>query len=233
MTDWRQVVEELVAERSAEIEARLERFAVASLEVLVTALEARDPFMSGHSMRVAALSASLADAMGLDESQVEAVRLAGRLHDVGMMVISEQVVNRVGTLTEAERVQIRQHPVVGHQILLPYPHLREIARFIRGHHERWDGQGYPDALAGEAIPQGARIVAVVEVYDALVTSRSYRRDSLNPGEARAQMEALAGTALDPAVVRALSSVIGQKRTLQFLIDDAQSLAGAAPAAPAL
>lgn len=211
-------MEAMIAEHTAVLERRLEQFAVASLEVLITALEARDQFMSGHSMRVAALSASLADAMGHSESEVDAVRLGGRLHDIGMMVISDQVVNRAGSLTSAERIQIRQHPVVGHQILAPYAHLREVAKFVRGHHERWDGTGYPDGLQAESIPWGARLVAVAEIYDALVTSRSYRRDFLSPPEALAQVKALAGSALDPAVVMTLAAVIGDRRTLQFVLD---------------
>ena len=79
---------------------------------------------------------------------------AGRLHDIGMLVISDRVVNREGPLTPAEFDQIRQHTLVGHQLLHPYPHLGDVARFVRGHHERWDGTGYPDGLAGEAIPWG-------------------------------------------------------------------------------
>lgn len=227
-------IEAMIAEHDAVLGRRLEEFAVASLEVLVTALEARDPFMAGHSLRVAALSASLADAMEHTEAGVDVVRLAGRLHDIGMMVISDQVVNRAGSLTAAERVQIRQHPLVGHQILAPYPHLREVARFVRGHHERWDGGGYPDGLDGESIPWGARIIAVAEIYDALVTSRSYRQDFLSPREACSQLEAMAGLALDPAVVSALAHVVGDHRTLEFVLDSFSSHGySQSPAVPAI
>ena len=217
---WRQVVEEVLEERSQVFERRLEQFAAASLEVLVTSLEARDPFMAGHSVRVAQLSASLADSLGHTPNEVELVRLAGRLHDVGMMVISDRIVNRDGPLTAEEYDQVRQHPLVGYQLLQPYPHLSEVARFVRGHHERWDGAGYPDGIAGPDIPWGGRIIAVVEVYDALVTRRAYRSEVMTPHEAEAEVHALAGTALDPEVCAALRRVIGRRRTLEFVLDPA-------------
>jgi len=151
---------------------------------------------------------------------VEAVRLAGRLHDIGMLLISDRVVNREGRLTPEEFDQVRNHPLVGHQVLLPYPHLSDVARFVRGHHERWDGHGYPDGLAGEDIPWGARILGVAETYDALVTRRAYRSEILTPEQADAEVQRLAGKALDPAVCGAPSRVIGRGRTLEFVLDPA-------------
>ncbi len=216
-TEWRRRIEGEILDRHHALERRLEEFAVASLDVLVTALEARDPFMSGHSMRVAQLSASLADGMGHTEEEVESVRLAGRLHDIGMTVISDQVLNRRGPLTVAERDQIRQHPVLGQQMLQPYAHLAQAARFVRGHHERWDGHGYPDGLRGEEIPWGARILAVAETYDALVTSRAYTVGVLSPNEARIQIQSEAGTVFDPATVEALAGVVGNRKALEFVV----------------
>jgi putative nucleotidyltransferase with HDIG domain len=231
---WRGVLDKILDERARAIEHKLERFAAASLEVLVTSLEARDAFMSGHSVRVAQLSASLANALGHPEDSVEAVRLAGRLHDIGMLVISDRVVNREGPLSPAEFDQVRQHTLVGHQLLQPYPHLADVARFVRGHHERWDGTGYPDGLAGEEIPWGARIIAVVETYDALVTQRSYRREILTPEQANTEVKVLGGKALDPAVCAALSRVIGGRQTLEFVLDPGweESLLPAPLVAPA-
>jgi len=222
-------LERMIEERAHALERKVEQFAAASLEVLVTSLEARDPFMAGHSVRVAQLSATLADALGHPENDVEAVRLAGRLHDIGMLVISDRVVNREGPLTPAELDQVRQHTLVGHQLLLPYPHLGDVARFVRGHHERWDGAGYPDGLAGEAIPWGARIIAAVEVYDALVTRRAYRQETLSPAAAFAEVRALAGKSLDPEVCAALGRVVVGRRTLEFVVDPGwreESAAGA-------
>jgi putative nucleotidyltransferase with HDIG domain len=231
-TEWRRRTEGEILARHTALERRLEQFAVASLDVLVTALEARDPFMSGHSMRVAQLSASLADGLGHTEEEVESVRLAGRLHDIGMTVISEQVLNRKGPLTAAERDQIRQHPVLGQQMLQPYAHLAQAARFVRGHHERWDGRGYPDGLRGEEIPWGARILAVAETYDALVTSRAYTVGVLTPNEARIQLQSEAGTVFDPATIEALAGVVGNRRALEFVVahDPAHPPAAPAPVA---
>lgn len=214
------LVARMIEEQTQAMERRIEQFAAASLEVLVTSLEARDPYMAGHSVRVAQLSASLADALGRSEDEVEAVRLAGRLHDIGMLVISDRVINREGPLTAAEFDQIRQHTLVGHQLLQPYPHLADVARFVRGHHERWDGAGYPDGLAGEAIPWGARIIGAVETYDALVTRRAYRHDILSADAAFAEMQELAGKALDPEVCAALSRVVRRRRSLEFVLDPA-------------
>jgi putative two-component system response regulator len=214
--------------RVAEVERKLERFATASLEVLVTALEARDPFFSGHSQRVAQLSASLADATGHSEEEIETVRLAGRLHDIGMLWVSDRVVHKEGPLAPAEREQIQQHPVVGCHILTPYPHLSEVRRFVRGHHERWDGTGYPDTLIGAAIPWGARIIAVAESYDAMVTTRAHRRDVLSRSEATREIQRLGGTAFDPAVVEALAGLVGGRRTLDFVPDQSREVAVSAP-----
>ena len=207
-----------VQSRLAAMEERLERFAAASLEVLVTAFEARDPHFSGHSQRVAQLGASLADAMGRTDEEVELVRLAGRLHDIGMLWVSDQVVHKDGPLSPAERAQIQQHPVVGHHLLLPYAHLSNVSKFIRSHHERWDGGGYPDGLSGEEIPWGGRIIAVAESYDAMVTSRAHRREVLGRSEATREIQRLAGTAFDPAVVEALAGLVLRRRTLEFVPD---------------
>lgn len=215
---WRRALGDVVAEHTVKLERRMEQFAVASLEVLVTALEARDPFMAGHSQRVAHLSASLCHNLGHSDELVESVRLAGRLHDIGMTVISDRVVNQEGDLSSSERDQVRQHPVVGHQLLQAYPHLWDVARFVRSHHERWDGTGYPDGLAGEEIPWGGRILAVAETYDALVTSRAYRRQVLSPEEAWGVLISLSGKAFDPVVVEAMTSIVGRRQTLEFVLD---------------
>lgn len=204
--EWRRQVCEVVVERSRAIEHKLERYAVASLEVLVTALEARDPFMAGHSQRIAHLSASLADALGHPQDEVEAVRLAGRLHDIGMLVISDRVVNREGPLAPEEREQIRQHPVVGDQLLQPFPHLWEVGRFVRGHHERWDGTGYPLGLAGDAIPVSARLMAVADVYDALISRRVYKPPFFHD-QAVAMIRAERGKHFDPDIVDAMLEIV--------------------------
>jgi cyclic di-GMP phosphodiesterase len=188
---------------------------VATLEALVNALEAKDPYLRGHSARVADLSALIAAHLGLSDEEIEAVRTAGRLHDIGKIGIREEVLNKYGPLSDEEYAHIKQHVLVGCQILAPLVHLRHVIAFVRSHHERWDGFGYPDRLAAEAIPLGARIVGTAETYDALTTSRPYQ-EKMSPELAVARMRELVGTALDPAVHEALEAVVTRRQTLIFL-----------------
>jgi uncharacterized domain HDIG len=205
-----------VAERRLE-QAAQERISVATLEALVNALEAKDPHLRGHSARVADLSASVAAQLGCSDEAVEAIRTGGRLHDIGKIGIREEILNKQGPLTDTEFEHVKQHVLVGSQILAPLVHLRDVITFVRSHHERWDGGGYPDRLAGEAIPLGARIIGAVEIYDALTTSRPYQ-EKMPPEIAVERMRDLAGSMLDPAVHEALATVIGHRQALVFLDD---------------
>jgi putative two-component system response regulator len=218
-----QWLKEEVAVRTAELRrerAKLERLSVATLEALVNALEAKDPFIRGHSARVADLGAMIAADLGLTDEQVEQVRMAGRLHDIGKIGIREEILTKEGPLTADEYDQVKQHVVVGSQILAPLSHLGEIIAFVRSHHERWDGQGYPDHLVGEAIPLGARILAAAEIYDALTTARPYQ-EKMPPDVAVERMRDLASSVLDPAVYRALEASVRRRQALVFL-DDART-----------
>ncbi len=218
-----QWLKEEVAVRTAELRrerAKLERLSVATLEALVNALEAKDPFIRGHSTRVADLGALIAAELGLGDEQVEQVRMAGRLHDIGKIGIREEILNKEGPLTTEEYEQVKQHVVVGSQILAPLTHLGEIISYVRSHHERWDGQGYPDALKSEQIPLGARILAAAEIYDALTTARPYQ-EKMPPDVAVERMRDLASSALDPEVYRALETAVRRRQALVFL-DDART-----------
>jgi len=206
--------------RSAELRLErenLERISVATLEALVNALEAKDPYMRGHSARVADLSAMVAAELELSDEEIELVRTAGRLHDIGKIGIREEILNKQGPLTDEEYAQVKQHVLVGSQILAPLVHLKHVISSVRSHHERWDGFGYPDRLAGEAIPFGARIIGAVEIFDALTTSRPYQ-EKMPADTAIERMRDLAGTVLDPAVHSALESVIRRRQALTFLED---------------
>jgi putative nucleotidyltransferase with HDIG domain len=205
-----------VAERRLE-QAAQERISVATLEALVNALEAKDPHLRGHSARVADLSASVAAQLGCSDETVETIRTGGRLHDIGKIGIREEILNKQGPLTDTEFEHVKQHVLVGSQILAPLVHLRDVITFVRSHHERWDGGGYPDRLAGEAIPLGARIIGAVEIYDALTTSRPYQ-EKMPPEIAVERMRDLAGSMLDPAVHEALATVNGHRQALVFLDD---------------
>jgi putative two-component system response regulator len=207
-----------VAERRLE-QANQERISVATLEALVNALEAKDPYLRGHSARVADLSAMAAAQLGCADEEIEAVRTGGRLHDIGKIGIREEVLNKQGPLTEAEYEHVKQHVTVGSQILAPLVHLKEVIGYVRSHHERWDGTGYPDRLKGEAIPIGARIIGAAEIYDALTTARPYQEKM--PAEVAVErMRELAGTVLDPAVHAALEAAVQRRQALVFL-DDAR------------
>jgi putative nucleotidyltransferase with HDIG domain len=207
-----------VAERRLE-QANQERISVATLEALVNALEAKDPYLRGHSARVADLSAMVAAQMGQNDEQIETVRTGGRLHDIGKIGIREEILNKQGPLTKEEFEHVKQHVTVGSQILAPLVHLGDVIGFVRSHHERWDGTGYPDRLRGEAIPLGARIIGAVEIYDALTTARPYQ-ERMPPELAVERIRDLVGSVIDPAVHQGLEAVVSQRQPLVFL-DDAR------------
>ncbi len=211
-------LKEEVAVRTAELRmerATLERISVATLETLVNALEAKDPYLRGHSARVADLSAMIASEMGMPDGQVEAIRTGGRLHDIGKIGIREEILNKQGPLTDEEFEHVKRHPITGSEILAPLEHLGGIIGYVRSHHERWDGKGYPDGLAGESIPMGARIIGAVEIYDALTTSRPYQ-EKMTPELAVERLRDLISTVVDPTVHRALQAVVARRENLLFL-----------------
>jgi putative two-component system response regulator len=219
MNQWlKEEVAQRVAERRVE-QATQERISVATLEALVNALEAKDPYLRGHSARVADLSASIASHLDCSDEDVESIRTAGRLHDIGKIGIREEILNKRGPLSDEEYEHVKQHVLVGSQILAPLVHLRDVITYVRSHHERWDGFGYPDRLAGDAIPLGARIIGAVEIFDALTTARPYQ-EKMPPEEAVQRMRDLVGTALDPAIHEALETVVSRRQALVFL-DDTQ------------
>lgn len=199
----------------AQERARVKGLTVATLEALVKVSEAQDPWFAGHSLRVAQVAASIAAECGLNDEEVEQVRQAGRLHDIGMIGVPEGLQSKAGSLTPAEFELIKRHPIVGAQILAPLPHLSHVGSFVRGHHERWDGKGYPDGLAGESIPWGARLIGAAEIYDALTTARPYR-EQLTPELAIERMRELTGTVLAPEVHRALAAVVDRGSALVFV-----------------
>ena len=216
-----QWLKEEVTTRTAELhrqQHRLERISTATLEALVNALEAKDPYLRGHSARVADLSANVATELRMNEEDVDRVRMAGRLHDLGKIGTRDSVVNKEGPLTPEEFEHVKQHVVIGAQILAPLVHLGDIVSMVKSHHERWDGTGYPDGLRGEEIPKGGRIIAAAEVYDALTTSRPYQ-EKMTPEQAVERMADLSGTVLDSAVYDALVRIVSRRQTLVFLEED--------------
>ncbi len=174
-----------------------------TIEALALAIEAKDHTTREHLRRVRTYAVEIGKEMGLSEFDLEGLRAAALLHDIGKLAIPEHIISKPGRLTPEEFEKMKIHPVVGAEILervsFPYP----VAPIVRSHHENWDGSGYPDGLKGEEIPLGARILAVVDTLDALAADRQYRR-ALPLSQAMAHVISLSGTTLDPAVVSVLA-----------------------------
>jgi two-component system cell cycle response regulator len=171
-----------------------------SKDVLLRALIERDPGLGTHAETVA-LAVATAEALGLNSDEVEHVRHASELHDVGKVAIPDAILGKPGPLTEEEWGFVRRHPVIGERIILAAPALARVAALVRASHERWDGAGYPDAIAGDAIPLGARVVAVADAYAAITAGRPYRA-ARAPEQALDELRRGAGSQFDPAVVEA-------------------------------
>jgi putative two-component system response regulator len=166
---------------------------------LARAIEAKDSYTEGHLQRMAAYAVAMGRQLGLGRDEMTALRYGALLHDVGKLGIDEMIIRKGGPLTPAEYRLMQQHPVIGERIVQPLHMAAAVAPIVRHHHERWDGRGYPDGLAGENIPLGARIVAVADAFDAMTTQRPYNR-ILSFEEARARLAAGAGMYWDPHVV---------------------------------
>ena len=167
---------------------------------LAYAVDARDAYTGSHSNAVGELAAQIAARLGLSSEDIQLVRLAGRLHDLGKLAIPEEILRKPGPLSDSERLVLERHPQIGFRMLQSLG-VEPIATWVLHHHERWDGRGYPDGLAGETIPLGARIVFVADAFDAMTTDRVYGT-RISPGEALAELGKCAGTQFDPAVVAA-------------------------------
>lgn len=183
-----------------------ERSYVEAVGAVVTAADARDHETTGHSFRVALYAVSLAKAMGFHGEDLKAIEWGALLHDVGKMVVPDEILRKVGPLTDAEWHIMRQHPNWGFDMLAEASFLQPSAlEIVYSHHERWDGKGYPRGLAGEAIPISARIFAVVDTYDAITSDRPYRR-ARGHQVAVGELQRVAGQQLDPAIVEVFAGL---------------------------
>ena len=170
---------------------------------LARAVDARDAYTGEHSAEVGELAGRIAARMGLDADEVELLRLAGSLHDVGKLAIPEDILRKPGPLNESERIVLERHPQIGFRMLDSLG-IEPVASWVLHHHERWDGRGYPDRLGGDSIPLGARILFVADAYDAMTTERVYR-GRLSHEAAIRELERCAGTQFDPLVVEAFKN----------------------------
>ena len=171
-------------------------------DVLLRLLRERQPELAEHNDHVATLVRRVARGLGMKGEQLDVVVRAGELHDVGKAAIPEAILDKPGPLDNGEWALMRRHTEIGERILAAAPALVPVGRIVRSSHERWDGAGYPDRLAGEDIPLGARIVAVCDAYEAMTSETRSYRPPRDPGDALAELERCAGTQFDPAVVAA-------------------------------
>lgn len=181
--------------------ARSERLHEDAVRAFVKTIDAKSPYTARHSERVADLAVAIAVEMGLDRERLKAIRWASLLHDVGKLWIPDSVINKPGKLNADEWELIREHPIRSAEFLNEIEEFQEYASAARSHHERYDGFGYPDGLAGEAIPYDGRILAVADAFEAMTSDRPYR-PGLSFSEAIAELESHCGTQFDPDVARA-------------------------------
>lgn len=191
--------------RSAELYEQLERAYLGTAEALAAALEAKDATLAASSSIVAWCEA-VGERLGGGADEQRDLRYGAALHDIGKIAVPQAILDKPGPLTPQERSVMERHPLVGEQIVAPVELLAGVAALIRHGHERWDGKGYPDGLAGAAIPLGARIIGACDAYRAMTADRPYRA-ALTEAQARAELERCAGTQFDPAVVEALLAVL--------------------------
>jgi HD domain len=174
---------------------------------LVALLDVRDPYMTGHGERVGRIARRIGEQMRLSTVVASDLYLAGLIHDVGTLGVPDEVLHHPGKLTGEEMAQMRRHVLIGDELLASARHVERLRPGVRNHHERWDGKGYPDGLCGEAIPLLARVVAVADACDALMSARRYR-PPLGPPQIQAVMRRFAGTQWDPQVVDAFLACCG-------------------------
>jgi putative nucleotidyltransferase with HDIG domain len=184
---------------------QLTRSYMATVRALSNAVEARDAYTGKHAERVTLYAIEIARELGLPSPDTPEVEFGFLLHDVGKLAIPDSILFKPGPLTTEERALMSRHTIVGAEIMRDIEFLAEASKVVRSHHERWDGNGYPDRLAGEQIPLNARVFAVADVFDALTTNRPYRA-ALSFEQARSMIEEESGSHFDPQVVDAFRRI---------------------------
>jgi putative nucleotidyltransferase with HDIG domain len=188
------------------VNGRLERANLSFATALVAALDARDQYTAGHSAAVAVYARDIAERMGLAESQQHLVHLCGLVHDIGKVGLPAGLLEKPGKLTLDERRRMEEHSAIGERILANVDDYAEIAHIVRHHHERMDGNGYPDRLPADEIPLLSRIIAVADAYNAMTSGRPYR-DAMSSHVARFRLMQASGSQFDPEVVDAFEAIL--------------------------
>jgi HD-GYP domain-containing protein (c-di-GMP phosphodiesterase class II) len=182
------------------------------LQALVRAIEAKDPYTSGHTQRVKDIALCVARELSFSQKHLVRLGMAADLHDIGKIGIKEGIINKAGNLTDTEYSDIKMHVEMGEMILQPIAYLRDLLPWIRGHHEKWDGTGYPDRLKGEECPLEARVLAVADAFDAMTSKRPYNKP-LTFEEGLGRVRESAGKHFDPHVVEAFERAAGAVRAV--------------------
>ena len=189
-----------------------------TVEALVQALEAKDTYTSGHSERVGKLVVAMAEEIKMSEEKIQSLKYAAVLHDVGKIGVSEIILNKEEKLLDSEWEAIRSHPVIGQTIIKGIKFMFDIGEVVRHHHERFDGNGYPDGIKGAEIPLESRIISVADTYDAITTDRSYRK-GITHDEAIEELKRVAGSQLDPEIVEIFCKVVTNELTARTVSAD--------------
>lgn len=165
---------------------------------IIAAMEARDAYTASHSMRVSDMTEIICSLLDLSEEQAEEIHIAAHVHDIGKIGIEDSILRKKSPLNEMEWLSIKQHPIIGFNILSKVSCFEEIAKIVRYHHERWDGNGYPDGIRENEIPLGSRIIAIADSIDAMMSNRQYRK-SLSSTQCRDEIHKNSGIMYDPVI----------------------------------
>jgi hypothetical protein len=196
--------------RSATMYEQLERAYLSTAEALASALEAKDAHTAEHARSIVRNAEVVGRSLGMSPDELRDLRYAAAFHDIGKVAVAERILTKPGPLTESEKREVERHTLVGEQILAEVDFLSGVLPLVRHCHEHWDGRGYPDGLAGERIPLGARVILVCDAHDAMTADRPYRR-ALAPDAAREEIRSAAGRQCDSRVAHAVLDAVGGRR----------------------
>lgn len=170
------------------------------IDSMVTALESRDSYTAGHSERVSNMAYKLCELLNVDEATKEIIHIAAHLHDIGKIGVQDAILNKDGKLDDIEWEMLKKHSEIGYNILKKSKLLKDVAKIVLCHHEKWDGNGYPSRIKGKGIPYGARIIAVCDSIDAMKSNRTYRK-ALNDSVAKEEIRKNIGIMYDPEIAK--------------------------------
>jgi len=200
----------ILARRSFELYTKMRKIYLDTIRALATAIDAKDPYTKGHSERVAKMALALAQELNLPEREIEKIEYTALLHDIGKIGVDERILGKDDGLTDEEYKKIKEHTITGAKIIEPVDFLKDSYKAIYHHHERYDGDGYPDGIKEQDIPLSARIISVADAYDAMGSDRPYRK-KLKQDKIMKELAEQSGKQFDPKIVKALISVLNRER----------------------